>query len=202
LRELPKYLRYERNLLQKLREGKSEREALLSLPENLKTMFIHAYQSYVFNRVLSERLKEFRSLKIVDKGDYVDFVEFEDHYYSFAEDYVRVTEHNAGRVKFLIEKRRCALAIPLPGYETELGEDWTSQKIKEVLEEEGIELSDFKHEYREFSSKGSYRSADILIEHTGLRFDKAEDSIVFEFFLPKGCYATVFLREFVKKPLA
>ncbi|HIP63289.1 MAG TPA: tRNA pseudouridine(13) synthase TruD, partial [Archaeoglobus profundus] len=43
LRELPKYLRYERNLLQKLREGKNEKEALLSLPENLKTMFIHAY---------------------------------------------------------------------------------------------------------------------------------------------------------------
>ena len=202
LRELPKYLRYERNLLQKLREGKSEKEALLSLPENLKTMFIHAYQSYVFNRVLSERVKEFGSLKIVDKGDYVDFVEFEDGYYSFAEDYVRVTDYNAGRVNFLIEKRRCALAIPLPGYETELGDDWISQKIKEVLEEDGIELSDFKHEYREFSSKGSYRSADILIEHTGLRFDKAENSIVFEFFLPKGCYATVLLREFVKKPLA
>ena len=45
LRELPKYLRYERNLLQKLREGKNEKEALLSLPENLKTKFIYAYQS-------------------------------------------------------------------------------------------------------------------------------------------------------------
>ncbi len=202
LRELPKYLRYERNLLQKLREGKSEKEALLSLPENLKTMFVHAYQSYVFNRVLSARIKEFGSLKIVEKGDWVDFVEFDNGYYRFGEDYVRVHEFNESRVRFLIEKRRCALSIPLPGYETELGDDWTSQKIREFLDEDGIKLEDFKHEYREFSSKGGLRSADILVEHTGFKFTSAEDTITFEFFLPKGCYATVMLREFIKKPLS
>jgi len=201
LRELPKYLRYERNLLQKLREGKSEKEALLSLPENLKTMFIHAYQSYIFNKVLSARIEEFGTLKVVEKGDWVDFVEFENGYYSFAEDYVRIHDYNFERIKFLIERRRASLAIPLPGYETELGDDWTSQKIKEFLEEDGIKLEDFKHEYREFSSKGSLRSADLLIEHTGFKFE-INDSATFEFFLPKGCYATVFLREFVKKPLA
>ncbi len=202
LRELPKYLRYERNLLQKLREGKTEKEALLSLPENLKTMFVHAYQSYVFNRVLSARIKEFGSLKIVEKGDWVDFVEFDDGYYRFGEDYVRVHEFNESRVRFLIEKRRASLAIPLPGYETELGDDWTSQKIREFLEEDGVRLEDFKHEYREFSSKGGLRCADILIEHTGFKFTSAEDTITFEFFLPKGCYATIMLREFIKKPLS
>ena len=201
LRELPKYLRYERNLLQKLREGKNEKEALLSLPENLKTMFIHAYQSYIFNKVLSERIKEFGSLKVIEKGDFVDFVEF-NGYYSFAEDYVRVRDHNIERIKFLIEKRRCALAIPLPGYETKLEKDWTSEKIREFLEEDGISLSDFKHEFKEFSSKGSYRVADILIEHTNFKYRVEGNSITFEFFLPKGCYATVLLREFIKKPLA
>ncbi len=201
LRELPKYLRYERNLLQKLREGKSERDALLSLPKNLKMMFVHAYQSYVFNRVLSARIKEFGNLKEVEKGDWVDFVEFENGYYIFAEDFVKVRDHNFKRVKFLVEKRRASLAIPLPGYETELGDDWTSEKIRGFLEEDGISLEDFKHEFEEFSSKGSFRVADILIEHTNLKVDTG-DSIKFEFFLPKGCYATVFLREFVKKPLS
>ena len=201
LRELPKYLRYERNLLQKLREGKSERDALFSLPENLKAMFIHAYQSYIFNRVLSARIEEFGNLKIVEKGDWVDFVEFENSYYGFAEDHVRVRDHNLDRVKFLIEKRRASLAIPLPGYELELGDDWTSQKVKEFLEEDEVELEDFKHEYREFSSKGSIRAADLLVEYTKFNFE-VNDSVTFDFFLPKGCYATIFLREFVKKPLA
>ncbi len=201
LRELPSYLRYERLLLQKLREGKSEREALLSLPENLKTMFVHAYQSYVFNRVLSARIEEFGSLKFVEKGDWVDFVE-ENRFYSFSEDYVRVGDHNISRVRFLIDKRIAALSIPLPGYETELGDDWTSERIRKFLEEDGVSLEDFRHEYREFSSKGGFRPADIIIERTGFKWKRLEDGISFEFFLPKGCYATVLLREFVKRPLA
>ncbi len=201
LRELPKYLRYERNLLQKLREGKSEKEALLSLPLNLKMMFVHAYQSYIFNRVLSARIEEFGNLKDVEVGDWVDFVEFEDGRYRFAEEVVKVKEHNIRRVKFLIEKRRASLALPLPGYETPLSDDWISQKIREVLEMDGVSLKDFKHEYKEFSSKGSFRVADMLVEHTGLKVE-SNDIVRFEFFLPKGFYATVFLREFVKKPLA
>jgi len=202
LRELPKYLRYERTLLQRIREGKSERDALLLLPENLKMMFVHAYQSYVFNRVLSERIREFGSLKVVEKGDWVDFVEKNGNYFKFREDFVKVRDNNVNRIRFLIEKRFCVLSIPLPGYETNLGDDWTSQKIREFLEEDGVDLKDFRHEYREFSSKGGLRSADIPIEHTGFRYDLREGDAVFEFFLPKGCYATVFLREFVKKPLA
>ena len=200
LRELPKYLRYERNLLQKVREGKSERDALLSLPENLKMMFIHAYQSYIFNNVLSDRIEEFRSLKVVEKGDWVDFVNLNEHY-SFREDFVRVHDYNYRRVKFLIERGLCALAIPLPGYETELGDDWTSERIKFYLERDEINLRDFKHEFREFSSKGSFRVADILIEHTNFMYEVGE-SVTFKFYLPKGCYATILLREFVKKPLS
>ena len=200
LRELPKYLRYERNLLQKIREGKSERDALLSLPENLKIMFIHAYQSYVFNNVLSDRISEFGNLKLVEKGDWVDFVNLNDHY-TFREDFVKVRDNNYKRVTFLIERGLCSLAIPLPGYETKLGDDWISERIKLYLEMDEIDLKDFKHEFKEFSSKGSIRIADILIEHTNLRY-RVDGDVTFDFYLPKGCYASVFLREFLKRPLA
>ncbi len=200
LRELPNYLRYERTLLQRLREGKDEKEAILSLPEKLKMMFVHAYQSYIFNNVLSDRIEEFGNLKFVEKGDWVDFVNQNEHY-TFREDFVKVHDKNFKRVKFLIERGLCSIAIPLPGYETELGDDWTSERIKHYLERDGIDLKDFKHEYKEFSSKGSVRPADILIEHTGLKYEFNED-VKFEFYLPKGCYATVLLREFVKKPLS
>lgn len=200
LRELPKYLRYERSLLQCLREGKNEREALLSLPENLKIMFIHAYQSVIFNNVLSDRIEEFGNLKVVEVGDWVDFVNT-NNYYTFRGEFVRVRSHNYKRVRFLIEKGLCSLAIPLPGYETDLGDDWTSERVKFYLERDGIDLRDFKHEFKEFSSRGSFRIADIIIEHTNLRYEK-DGNVTFNFYLPKGCYATVFLREFVKKPLA
>ncbi len=193
LRELPKYLRYERLLLQKLREGKNELEALLSLPKNLKLMFIHAYQSYLFNKLLSERIREFGNLKEIERDDFVDFVNFRKGYKVYSEDFSILTDFNSPRISFLKEKGYAILALPLPGYETKLV-GWSGEKLKEILEEEGIDLESFKSPYPEFSSKGSLRVAEIPFEFE--RFSYSEG--VFEFFLPKGCYATVFLREYMK----
>ncbi|ADC66219.1 tRNA pseudouridine synthase D TruD [Ferroglobus placidus DSM 10642] len=193
LRELPKYLRYERLLLQKLREGKSELEALLSLPKNLKLMFIHAYQSYLFNRLLSERIREYGNLKEIERDDFVDFVNFRKGYKVYSEDFSILTEFNSPRVSFLKERGYAVLALPLPGYETKLI-GWSGEKLKEILEEEEIDLESFKSEYPEFSSKGSLRVADIPFDFEKFFYSDG----VFEFFLPKGCYATVFLREYMK----
>ncbi len=194
LRELPKHLRYERMLLQKLREGKSEREALLALPKNLKMMFIHAYQSYIFNRLLSERIHEFGSLKVIEEGDWACYLTFETKKPTFHD--CSVVKVNAPRVKLLVEKRCASLALPLVGYNTEL-EGWNA-KAKEILAEDNLDLSNFKGEYKEFSSSGSYRAADMLIEITDIRFVNN----TFSFYLPKGCYATVMLREFIKRELS
>ena len=200
LRELPKHLRYERLLLQKLREGKDEEEALLSLPKNLKMMFVHAYQSYIFNLLLSERIAEFESLKKIEDEDTISFVSFKQNkkrYYFFKEDYSIVKSNTKRRIKFLIDKRRAALALPLPGYETKV-EGWCKEKLNEILEKEEVKLKDFKNKYKEFSSKGSFRSADILAEWTNLSYEIEKNDVKFNFYLPKGCYATIFLREFTK----
>jgi tRNA pseudouridine13 synthase len=197
LRELPKHLRYERLLLQKLREGRNEREALLSLPKNLKMMFIHAYQSYIFNKLLSERIREFGTLKKIEDGDWACYVTVSKSKPTF-QDCSRVGG-NRRRVEFLIDKRFACLALPLIGYETEL-EGW-NLKAKEFLEADGISLSDFKGEYKEFSSAGSFRPADMLIEITDLEFSPSNEASNFSFYLPRGCYATVLLREFLKTEL-
>ncbi len=202
LRELPKYLRYERLMLQKLREGRSEEEALLSLPKNLKMMFIHAYQSYIFNRLLSLRIQEFGTLKHVEKGDFVDFFMKTGGYLVNKEDYTEVTGLNLKRVRFLVSESRAFLCLPLPGYETRLT-GWSGEKLREILEEEQIELENFRNKYEEFSSRGSYRCAEIPFDFSRFSFRLAESDnhVEFSFFLPKGCYATIFLREFVKTPL-
>ena len=198
LRELPKHLRYERILLQRLREGKNEEEALLSLPKNLKMMFVHAYQSYIFNLLLSERIIEFGNLKEIENGDVISFVCFSNQkkYYHFKDDFSVVAKHTKRRIEFLIDVRRASLALPLPGYETNV-DGWCKEKLEEILEKEGVKLQDFKNKYREFSSRGSFRSADILIEWTNFEY-KTNDFVEFNFYLPKGCYATIFLREFMK----
>ena len=163
-------------------------------------MFVHAYQSYIFNVLLSERIKDFESLKLVEEGDFAAFVSFKANgkrYYVFKEDFSVVSNSNKKRVEFLIDKRYATLALPLVGYETEIEDGWVAEKLKRELEKDEINLNDFKHEYREFSSKGSFRSADMLIEWTNLAY-YTNNNMTFEFYLPKGCYATIFLREFMK----
>ncbi|MFO7968228.1 MAG: tRNA pseudouridine(13) synthase TruD [Archaeoglobaceae archaeon] len=200
LKELPKHFGYERNLLQKYLESGSEEKALLSLPKYLKMMFVHAYQSYIFNRLISDRIREFGSLKAVQKGDFADFIRNEQtdsqKYPSLMESYSRVKDDNLERVRFLIDNYRGFLAFPLPGYETRLEDEWASEKIRAILQEDSIELPDFKGKYKEFSSKGDYRVADM--PYASLSYALDDSNARFSFFLPKGCYATSFLREFTK----
>ncbi|MCX6695241.1 MAG: tRNA pseudouridine(13) synthase TruD [Candidatus Altiarchaeota archaeon] len=58
LKNVPKKLGYEAALLNHLVQKPGDYAgALRSLPKNLSMMFVHAYQSYVFNKALSECLK-------------------------------------------------------------------------------------------------------------------------------------------------
>jgi len=58
LREFPVGLGYEKAMLNHLVQHAGDYAgALRTLPRNLQMMFIHAYQSYVFNRALSECLR-------------------------------------------------------------------------------------------------------------------------------------------------
>lgn len=207
LNEFPKHFDYERNLLQKYQETGSEEKALISLPKYLKMMFVHAYQSYIFNRLISDRIREFGSLKTVQNGDFADFIRNEwadstrssrdsQGYPSLMTSYSQVKDNNIERIGFLIENKRGFLAFPLPGYETRLSDEWASEKIREILEEDSIELSDFKGKHKEFSSKGDLRVADMPYSSFSYSIDGSNAE--FSFFLPKGCYATSFLREFTK----
>ena len=59
LAEFPKHLRLERSMLAYLAKNpESHASALRKLPRNILLMFIHAFQSHLFNRLLSDRLSE------------------------------------------------------------------------------------------------------------------------------------------------
>ena len=127
--------------------------AFRTFPQSMQKMFVHAYQSDLFNRVLT---------RIVSSGDYDMDME-----------------------------------IPLFGYRLKLIKDQRIRiPMQEVLREEDIDLSSFRVDIMpDLSSKGGFRSA----------FEKAydfkccvysENYADLSFSLRKGCYATVFLREF------
>jgi tRNA(Glu) U13 pseudouridine synthase TruD len=95
--------------------------------------------------------------------------------------------------------------IPLVGYKTDLKDNRPENIIAEVMEEEGVSQEDFRlQEMPELRSEGSYRRAfadfrnfEVLdIEDDDLNM--ARNKITVKFDLPKGTYATTFLRELQK----
>ena len=94
------------------------------------------------------------------------------------------------------------LKLPVVGYSTDLAT--LDVKIREAVNEylsiDGLSLQSFKHKYENFSSKGTIRSAIVKPRNLKLNFiSKAEDKIQALFELPKGSYATIFLRELMKR---
>ena len=71
LKRFPKSLIYERLMLRYLAKyPKDFLGAFRKLPVKLRRFFVQAYQSYLFNRFLSERMKRRISLMDVQEGDY------------------------------------------------------------------------------------------------------------------------------------
>ncbi len=168
LTEYPKHLFYERTLIGHLVKNPNDYvNAMRKLPRGLSLMFIHAYQAYLFNRILSIK---------TDVGGGADIGEYYcgENAYGFAD-----INHRTS-MGFLVGK--------LPGYESEIGE-----VEKEILAEEGIRPVDFKmRSFPEISSKGGYRVMYCPIKD----FEFSEENCEFRFALPSGSYATMVIREF------
>ncbi len=160
--KFPEHFRYEKALLYHLTKNPGDYQgAIKRLPEGLQTLFIHAYQSWVFNRALSKLIEE----------DWFD-PEYE---------------------------------IPLVGYKTDLKDNRPENLVAEVLEEENVSQEDFRlQEFPELRSEGTYRRAfadfrnfEVLdIDSDDLNMNQNKMTVKFD--LPKGAYATVFLREIMK----
>lgn len=63
LEYFPKYLRYERKILKTLKNQENYLKAFKSFPFNLRKLFIHAYQSWIFNKTLSKVLEPLKDKK-------------------------------------------------------------------------------------------------------------------------------------------
>jgi len=66
---------YEKLIEKRLREGRTEKDAIFSLPRRLITLFVNAYQASVFNRALKTHIKENGSLVATHGIQYVGLVD-------------------------------------------------------------------------------------------------------------------------------
>lgn len=193
LRRYPRHLTYELAMLNHLVLSPGDHAgALMVLPENLRRMFVHAYQSYLFNRMLSMRLRRCLTFEPVE-GDIICFSRNAMPDVSRTE---RVTAENIEAVKRLFERRRAFLTLPLIGYESELADGEQGEIERQILESEGVSRESFSVEVcPDLGSRGARRPALL---HVDPGVDLGEESACIQFSLPPGSYATVVLREYMK----
>ena len=191
LKEFPQNLMYERAILQHLVETGNYDTAFGVLPKNLQIMFVHAYQSYLFNLALSGRIRSDGSLSSVHDGDLFTEV---DSLFNSKGDPRTVNPVNRTAIEKSVHEDRLRILMPLPGYDTDVKAIEKEVLMDDELEKEGISIQDFRiTSHPELSSSGTYRviasrPVDLLVNNG-----------ILDFKLGRGMYATSYLREIMKE---
>ncbi len=195
LKMISETLDYEKVMLYHLIEKPGDyRGAIAALPRTLKMMFIHGYQSYLFNKIVSRRIKEYSILEPMT-GDII--IPVKDGYPDLDRE-IPVTLDNIDTIKKRIEEKKAWISAILYGYNSEFSGGEQGRIEREVIEAENISKDMFKiKELPELSSKGFRRAMSENFKD--LSYVTSEDSAVFKFYLNKGTYATSLLREFMKR---
>lgn len=175
--------------------------AFLVLPKNLYRMFVHGYQSYIYNIILCRRIEKGLPLNQAVEGDIVCFKN--DVGLPDSSKTEKVTAETVNAMNRLIKRNRAFITAPLPGYKTEFASGIPGEIEQEVIQELKVPLTGFNiEEIPEMSSKGIRREVLLQVEP---KFEVAEDElnpgkskVVLKFMLPKGSYATTVLREYMK----
>lgn len=179
LENFPETLDLERKIMEHLsREREDYSGAIKQLPENLVSMFIHAYQGYIFNRILSKRLEINKSLI---PGDI----------FRLDDEFVKVNILNLEKLNSSLKRGEGSPTGLVIGHGTEIAGGKMGEIENGILEQEGLKSIDFKLPFG-LSSKGERRNLY-------LRFNDFEffDSTL-KFSLPPGGYATSVLREVMR----
>ncbi|RLF19315.1 MAG: tRNA pseudouridine(13) synthase TruD [Thermoprotei archaeon] len=191
LNRFPPSLKYERIVIKYLSRHRNDyKGALLRLPQWLRKLFIEAYQSYIFNKLVSYRLSLGIGLNEVIHGDNV---------FLLSSGYVRKAERDSDidELQEYVDLGLARIELPLVGYATPINDTRLDEMLIKILEEEGIDLKLFKEVYPIAPPiKGTLRplSCNPLLYD----FSINDDTVTVTFFMPSGSYATVFLREVLK----
>lgn len=193
----PSFLKYERLMLYHL--AKHPRDylgAFRRLPLQLRKLFIHAYQSYLFNMFLSRRILQNIPLNEAQTGDYV--VKLDEHG-------LPIRGGGEGTEKKVWDIGKMRVSLPLLGLKQEPSNGVQGEIEQEILKTENVAPEDFHIQAMpKLSESGGLRTTLTSINH--FLIEKAsEDSenpsrrkLKLSFFLRRGSYATIVLRELMK----
>ena len=194
LEAMPSGMRYEKMMIRALLKDKRKKGeldensfilALRSMPKPLSRMFVHAYQSFLFNRAVSERTK--LGMDQYVEGDIL--IDNEEHL---------IHEFDVEEINQRIKEFQAHPSSPLFGSKVPRAGGKLGNMEQKILDEENLKLEDFMvPAMPKLGSHGIRRAARFKIWDVSA--EATEDGILVEFSIPKGSYATSVLREVMKK---
>jgi len=196
-------LRYERFMLRHLARYPSDYVgAFRTLPRRLRKLFVQGYQSYLFNRFISERMQRGIPLDEPQVGDYT--IKLDEHGLP-TEEWSQATEMNIQTVKDAVREGKLCVAAPLVGPDLPPSKGIQGEIEQKILEDENVAPENFKIPFMpEATAEGRVRA--VLnpvwnLQQEEIAEDKENEGkqmMKLGFTLNRGSYATVVLREFMK----
>ena len=193
----PKQLRFERLMLRHLAERPDDfLGAFKRLPLKLQALFVQAYQSYLFNRFLSERIKGGLPLSEALVGDFVVGVERSGLPLTIVPKIV--TAESLIDCNKKVKEGKLRVALPIFGAKQKLSQGVMGQIERSVLAVEGLEEEPLRlNELSKVGGKGGLRC--VLSPVRDFKLNNVSDNFAQAcFMLNRGSYATIVLRELMK----
>ena len=189
LHDLPPQMSFERAMLHYLHTHPDDYSgALLELPPKLLSMFVSAFQSFLFNSVLSQRFDDGHTLTEPLVGDRLIFANGRTD---------RVTSTNSTAVSLHIRRGKCSIALFMPGRDPVEPTSEGEKAVVALLEKYHITAENFKQASTFVHTKfdGAWRPIALK---TGMDYLVDKNNVRLKFTLPPGHYATTVCREFMK----
>ena len=172
IQQLPKSMDIEIAVLTGLAKSNDQKIAIREIPLQMRRFYIHAYQSYIFNKTLSMAFEYEEDLLVPKEND--------------------VCYDRTGKLGKFQNEPDQRLTVPLVGH-SYFNKTRFDYYIQKILEEEEVSPSEFLiKNFQEMSVEGGFRNTSIQCDDF-----QASNNMV-EFQLSRGSYATIVLREILK----
>ena len=187
LRMFPVHMAYERSMLHHLQAVPGDYAgAIAVLPPKLRSLFISAYQAFLFNHALSARIAEGVELDTPVSGDLLLYPDGK-------MDTIKTASLHAATLQ--VRRGRAAIAILMPGGGAI--HQPVSTAVQDQLTRDGISPESFRSASA-WAGVAFHGAPRPIAVRTDIRFTIQEHDVFLEFVLGPGQYATTVCREFMK----
>lgn len=180
LRLWPRSVQPEYRVLAALAEGISPQQIFRRFPRHLKRLYISAYQSHLFNRLLAARLPK---LDDIQEGDLA--IKHENGAFFLVQD--------AKQERPRVARLEISASGPLYGPKVRLAQSKPGEAERRLLIEEGLLLEDWR--IGGVRLPGGRRPFRVPISEIDVTYN---EGLVLHFNLPAGAYASNVISEIVK----